>query len=167
MIKKISKQYDNFANKFSINQRYENRTNITKFREQLNFNFKNKKVIDFGCGDGYELKFLKRKGAIVYGFDSSKEMVNLAKKNLKGEQIKEGLFEKVPFESNLFDFVISKYALQTSRNIEPIYKEIVRVLKKKGYLIFLVVHPLRQFIEKKKKTISKKKLLNLESLKIN
>jgi len=148
--KKISKQYNGISEEFSNTHRYENRVNIKSFHEELEYNFKNKKVLDLGCGDGSDLQILKNKGAKIFGLDSSKEMVKLAKKKLNSNNIKTGLFEKIPFEEKYFDFVISKYAMQTSRKIEPIYKETAKVLKSKGYFIFLVVHPFRQFIEKKK-----------------
>jgi ubiquinone/menaquinone biosynthesis C-methylase UbiE len=46
--------------------------------------------------------------------------------------------------------VVSKWAIQTSPEIEPIYKEVARVLKPNGAFLFLACHPLRQFLEKKK-----------------
>ena len=55
----------------------------------------------------------------------------------------------VPFPDDFFDVVMSKWAFQTSEDIDSIYKEIVRVLKPGGYFIYLTSHPIRQFIEKK------------------
>lgn len=40
--------------------------------------------------------------------------------------------------------------MQTSAEIAPIYDEAARLLKKGGHFAFLVTHPIRQFIEKKK-----------------
>ncbi len=78
-------------------------------------------------------------------------MVKLAQqKNPEGD-IQLGYFEKIPFSDQFFDVVISKWALQTSANIDPIYQEIIRVMKPNGQLIFLSCHPMRQFIEKKRK----------------
>ena len=151
MTKKISEQYDKFANKFSVKARKQNVVNIDEMRKQVNFSVKNKKILDMGCGDGEELLFYKSKGAIIYGLDASKELINLAKQRLPNIDLEVCLFESTPYKNIFFDVVVSKYAFQHSYEIEPIYKEVVRIIKKKGLFIFLVTHPLRQFIEKKKK----------------
>jgi ubiquinone/menaquinone biosynthesis C-methylase UbiE len=70
----------------------------------LYFEFLNdgKKVLDLGCGDARDLITLQ----ICCGF-----------KNL-------------PFTENTFDVIVSKYAMQTEWNIDSIYREVSRVLKK-------------------------------------
>jgi len=40
--------------------------------------------------------------------------------------------------------------LQTTALIDPVYEEIIRVLKPKGKLVYLACHPIRQFKEKKR-----------------
>ena len=42
-----------------------------------------KRILDFGCGDGYYSRYLKKRGAEVIGVDISSGMVNLAKENAK------------------------------------------------------------------------------------
>ena len=76
---------------------------------------------------------------------------NLAQQKNPEGNIKLGLFESIPFPDNSFDVVTSKWAFQTSAQIDPIYHEIARVLKPNGQLIYLSSHPIRQFIEKKHK----------------
>jgi ubiquinone/menaquinone biosynthesis C-methylase UbiE len=78
-------------------------------------------------------------------------MVRLAREKNPNGVIAVGSFDKIPFKDQSFDFVVSKWALQTADLIDPIYKEIVRVLKPGGRLIYLACHPIRQFIEKKRK----------------
>lgn len=151
MIKKISKQYDEFADEFSKRARSQNVVNIDEMHGQINFPIKGKKILDMGCGDGEDLIFYKSKGAIVYGLDASKELINLAKQRLPNVNLEICSFENTPYKNIFFDIVASKYAFQHSYEMEPIYKEVVRILKKKGLFIFLVTHPIRQFIEKKKK----------------
>lgn len=150
---KISKltQYNLIAEKYSEQLLNYNQDSINAyFKHFNNLSLKDKKVLDMGCGDGYDLAQLSKKGAIVYGLDSSKEMVRLArKKNPKGT-IEIGRFDEIPYDDKNFDFVISKWALQTAAEIEPIYEEITRVLKPGGKLIYLACHPLRQFLEKKR-----------------
>lgn len=106
-------------------------------------------ALDFGCGLGDMIEYLQNKNIVCAGVDSSVEMVQKAKANT-GSDIRCEDFAKTSFESNSFDLIISKWAMQTSPDIDPIYEEAARLLKNDGHFVFLVVHPLRQFLEKKK-----------------
>lgn len=108
------------------------------------------KAIDFGCGLGDMIEYLQSKKIVCSGVDSSVEMVQKAKANT-GADVRCEDFAKTSFESNSFDLITSKWAMQTSAEITPIYDEAARLLKKGGHFVFLVVHPLRQFLEKKKR----------------
>ncbi len=112
---------------------------------------KNKTLLDAGCGDGIDLVHYEKEGAIISGCDASEELIRVAQSRFPDNDIRVGLFEKLPFLDNRFDLVFSKYALQTSENIETSIQEMVRVLKTGGELVFLTVHPIRQFMEKKSK----------------
>lgn len=149
--KDITLQYDNFAEEFSSASPVQNRVNIVAFHTIIDFPLKGRKLLDLGCGDGADLKLLESRGAEVYGLDASKEMINFAKQKLPNANLKVGLFENIPFDSNLFDVVVSKYALQASYDLGVAFKEISRTLKSDGIFVCLVTHPLRQFLEKKKK----------------
>jgi ubiquinone/menaquinone biosynthesis C-methylase UbiE len=146
------KQYNSVAEKYSEEVLNYNQDSIQAYFRYLNgMNLKGKKVLDLGCGNGYDLSQISVKKAVIYGLDSSNEMVKLArKKNPKG-RIEIGRFDEIPFPDKSFDLVISKWALQTSAEIYPIYEEIIRVLKPGGKLLFLACHPIRQFLEKKRK----------------
>ncbi len=146
-----SQQYNSFAEKYSEIFIKHNEESIKAYFRCLEMDLSMKNVLDLGCGDGYDLSIIKNKGALIYGVDSSKEMVQLARRRNPEGKIEIGSFEKTPFENSKFDLVISKWALQTASLIDPIYLEMARILKPEGKLIFLVCHPIRQFIEKKKK----------------
>lgn len=144
------KQYNGIASKYSNLFAKENELSIAAYFNQFDFNLKNKQLIDLGCGDGHDLHIFGKHGAVLHGVDASEEMVKRAKILNPTADIKVGYFENIPYPDNSFDIVVSKWAFQTSAEIEPIYKEVLRVLKPDGYFIFLTGHPTRQFIEKKK-----------------
>lgn len=106
-------------------------------------------AIDFACGDGDMIKYLKGMQIACVGVDSSSDMAALARKNTNAD-IRCEDFTKTSFASESFDLITSKWAMQTSAEIAPIYDEAARLLKKGGHFAFLVTHPVRQFIEKKK-----------------
>lgn len=148
----LSKQYNNFAQKFSdIHDEGENsnRDNRKIFYEHIDFIKPGMKLLDLACGDGLDLVYYKTLGAEVFGLDASEELVQISQNKNPGADIKVGLFENIPFEDSVFDIVLSKYAIQTSPNMSPIFSEIHRVLKPGGIIMYLVTHPFRQFFEKK------------------
>lgn len=150
----LSKQYNKFAKKFSDVHdvgNNSNRDNRKIFYSHLTFLKPGMKLLDLGCGDGIDLVYYKKLGVEIHGLDASKELLQIAKERLSGEDIRLGSFEKLPFRKNFFDAVLSKYAIMTSVNMEIIFKEINRVLKPGGTMMYLVTHPFRQYFEKREK----------------
>ncbi len=148
----LSKQYNKFAKKFSdVHDVGENsnRDNRKIFYDHLDFVKPRMKLLDLGCGDGLDLVHYKKLGAEIYGLDASEELIEIAKKRLPDENIQLGFFEKIPFQNHFFDIVLSKYAIMTSTDMKPIFKEIFRVLKPGGTMMYLVTHPFRQYLEKR------------------
>jgi len=145
----MEKQYNNFAKIYSESFLDYNTNSIEAYFRYLDLNLEGKQVLDLGCKDGYDLSRIKPKGALIFGIDPSEKMVALAKQKNPDGIIEVGCFESIPFPDQTFDFVVSKWAFQAASDIDPIYKEIARVLKSGGTLIYLTSHPIRQFIEKK------------------
>lgn len=146
----ITSQYNYCAEKYSEVVVEQNKDSITAFYKYLDIPLNNLHVLDLGCGSGQDLAYIQSKGAIAHGVDSSEEMVHMTKNSAPNANVQLGFFEEVPYPDQFFDLVISKWALQTAFKIEPIYAEVIRVLKPNGRIIFLICHPMRQFIEKKR-----------------
>jgi SAM-dependent methyltransferase len=150
----LSKQYDNHAHEYEVLHTGENKKSTGIFFEKIlkHVKFsKQIKVLDLGCGAGTDGLFYKKNNMQYHGIDNSIEMLQLAKEN-----VPTGFFKQadLSYESEWFqekmDLVVSKYVLQTIHYMDDVYKNVLRNLKPQGYFIFLVVHPLRQFLEKKK-----------------
>ena len=146
----LDKQYDKIATNFSESVSLSLISRNT-FYKILGTKIKRKKLLDIGCGEGTDLLYYKNLGAQVSGVDASKDMIALAQSKLPQSVLEFGNFENLPFKSKSFDIVVSKYALQTSENLEQALLELFRVAKKGATVLYLVVHPLRQFLEKKSK----------------
>ncbi len=98
-------------------------------------NFKEKSVLDVGCGDGFLLKKLleKNKDVKVLGLDISPIALEKAKEN--GIECK--LFditERLPFENNSFESVLLLDVLEHMFQPKPVLKEAVRVASKYVYI---------------------------------
>jgi ubiquinone/menaquinone biosynthesis C-methylase UbiE len=149
MEKDNRKQYNNFSKKFSKAQSERNQASKEIMYEFVGSDLKNKSILDLCCGDGIDADYYSSLGAKVSGLDASGELISLAENNYSHIDFIVGLAEELPYENDTFDAVYSKYAIMTSKNMKPIFDEAYRVLKKGGVLVYLVVHPLRQFMERK------------------
>ncbi len=131
----LAKQYNECAGTFSAMHNIgenSNRENRDIFYKRVDFIRPGTRILDLGCGDGLDLEHYKKLGASVYGLDASEELIKIARQRLPGDDIRVGLFESLPYPDNFFDAVLSKYALQTSADLEPCFREIDRVLKPNG-----------------------------------
>ena len=146
----ISTQYNAIANVFSEQAKTLSHSNRTAFYSILDFDFTKKRLLDVGCADGYDLEEYQKRGASVYGLDAAKEMIGKAKQRIPTANLSIGNMENLPYGDNYFDIVVSKYALQISKDLSKVIAEITRVLKPGGIFAYLSDHPFRQFLEKKK-----------------
>ncbi|MEN7982053.1 MAG: class I SAM-dependent methyltransferase [Nanoarchaeota archaeon] len=116
---------------------------------------KNKKILDFGCGTGIYAKFLTKKGAKVKGFDISKEMLNIAKRENPKLDLKKGSGYKIPFKEK-FDIILASLVVHYLKDWDKMFREVGRVLKKDGFFIFSTENPVVE--SRKKITIGNKKI---------
>jgi ubiquinone/menaquinone biosynthesis C-methylase UbiE len=105
-------------------------------------------MLDIGCGDGSDCEYYQSLGVEIHGLDASEEFVRKASR-LTGFDIRVGNFENIPFADEAFDYIVSKYAIQTSVNMQTCFSEVHRCLKSGGIFQFLVTHPFRQYLEKR------------------
>jgi ubiquinone/menaquinone biosynthesis C-methylase UbiE len=102
-------------------------------------------LADIGCGPGYLLQLIAKEipqlGLI--GVDISEEMLRKAATNLsilgpdRKVQFKQGDIEKLPFDDDSLDFIVSTLSLHHWSRPKPAFDEIYRVLKYDGqFLLF-------------------------------
>ena len=103
-------------------------------------NLKGKNVLDYGCGTGLYLNILKKKGAKVKGFDISKEMLAIARKNHPEMDLRQGSGYAIPFKER-FDLIMASLVVHYMDNWDKMLREMSRVLKKRGTLIFSTGNP--------------------------
>ena len=120
-----------------------------------------KRVLDLGCGSGGHMTPLAKNGFEVYGIDSSEKAINVARAylredNLRGDLKIGSMWEKLPYENNFFDAVISFRAIYHGKieDIRKTIREIERTLKPHG-LIFITVRK-----KTPNRTMAKHRMLN-------
>ncbi len=151
--KKYIKDQKEFYNKNKDHARVFIKNNLPKF--------KGKMVLDVGCGSGSDILIYEKLGAKkVYGIDTSLNMINIARENVKNPEILSVCnIEKTEFKNNSFDVVISRFSLHYLKTFNKVYKEIARILKNGGILIFVAEHPVRDFELKQFKSYESKEIV--------
>lgn len=114
---------------------------------------RNLKILDAGCGEGYLCRKLAKKGHCLFGIDFSKKLIesakNLEKKKPLGIKYFCGDFRKTDFPSSFFDAVFCHHTINEIPNPEKAFQEFSRILKRKGKLLCLFLHPCFDFEPKK------------------
>lgn len=121
---KISKSYDSVRNA--------NQSIISVFLQNLRIT-EATKVLDFGCGTGNYADSLQRvTNAQVFGVDPSDGMREKAAVKNPCVIFVRGNHEHIPFEDNFFDFIYMTDVIHHVPDVDAMFRELFRVLKKNG-----------------------------------
>ena len=130
--KRVTETYDS-QRKGNAYRRRKRELELKCFLDLLNKKPK-EKVLELGCSSGFLTEHLGEVTAI----DTSKNMLKLAhSKNKKAKCIYADMF-KIPFKDNSFDKVITMRVWNhlNEEDLRKAIKEVKRVLKTRGYLVF-------------------------------
>lgn len=105
--------------------------------------FRGKRVLEIGLGQGADAEELIKRGATYTGVDLTEESVKRVKmrfelKSIRFETIEQGSALAMPFESDSFDIVFSHGVLHHIPDVKKASAEIARVLKPDGELIAML-----------------------------
>lgn len=119
---------------------------INKVKERIAREFieEGDKVLDIGCGTGTLAVMMAEKGAMVQGFDASKEMLKVAREKIASRGLKDkvelkqfGVAEMDSLPAGGFDKVVATLVFSELSGDEQDFalREAYRVLKEDGLLI--------------------------------
>ena len=119
------------------------------------------KVLDVGCGTGALTLKLAKAGFEVTGVDISQSMLAQLAERAKGLNVKlvEADIFSLPFPDSCFDSAVSRWVLPHFSNWESALREVARVLKPGGVIVF--DFPSREHVDYalfRKSLLSKEKL---------
>lgn len=132
------------------------------------------RVLDYGCGSGNNSIFFIRNGYEVYGVDVAESAANLIALNLESYNLDPKYLEnfqviplnwdRLPFEDNSFDFILSNqvlYYLGSEAEIKRVCREFSRCLKPGGAVFFTMMGPANDYIRYGAKQIHDNRLYEI------
>ena len=149
----IFKNEENYYGKKKVFSRQPFDLEDEQFFKLANVKFKNliglvngKNILDIGSGRGHLSFYLAKEGANVIGIDLSKSFIDHC--NQEAEKLKLNLEFKVmnalipEFEDGKFDIIVGSRAIHHLPDLDIFFRECKRLLKKKGYIVF--IEPLKK-----------------------
>jgi len=133
---------DFFSDRDQYNSQTQDEKHLNAIIHALEIDNSDCRVLDIGTGTGYlAFEIAKRyKNADVTGLDIVEKTLRINQDKAMKQKIKnldfisyDGL--KFPFVDNLFDVIVTRYALHHFPDIKNSFSEIARVLKKGGKLL--------------------------------
>lgn len=136
----LKEDYENFFQKYDT-YRYSLEGHILRCLD--NIDFKQKKTLEIGLGQGADGEQIIRRGGVWSGLDITNQSVKrvekrLSLRNLSYNDIQQGSVLEIPHPDNSFDIVFSHGVLHHIPEIIRAQKEIARVLSPEGELIVML-----------------------------
>ena len=105
-----------------------------------------RRVLELGCGSGHNAVTLARQGAKVITIDPSWGRLDRVRDAAEQAEVKVELHQGDPAEvafvrAETIDAAISVYALATVADLDRVFRQVHRVLRREAPLIFSLPHP--------------------------
>ena len=120
----------NFTEK--IDWRYKDSNPIFQYLEPIMKNNNLKKIIEFGCGGGWNLIPFRNNGFDVIGYDYSPKLINHGKDNYN-LNLKQGSFDDVENVGD-FDLIILNHVIEHFTDMENSLEKLKKIIKPNGMI---------------------------------
>lgn len=145
-------QYDSYASHYHRKRQskreafYNEFIDLPAIKTLLRGEIKSKKVLDVGCGSGILCEKLRLWGGAVTGLDNSRAMLEIAARENPGIRFICAEADSTGLPVRSFDTVVSELVAHYFKDVEPLFCEAARVLKKGGVLVFSFHHPFNEIL---------------------
>ena len=119
-------------------------------------------ILEIGCGTGKNTEFLQTKAKHLVGADFSEEMLAKAKQKIGGKcRISTDRFaRRMEFCRKFFDLITCSLALEHIENLDFVFAQAQKVLRKSGRFYIGELHPFKQYQGAKRGLIPSRAYLN-------
>lgn len=142
----VYQQFDEQANSYLTSAVHAAGEDLAALKVTLG-NEPNATVLDLGCGAGHASFAISQQVKSVTAYDLSDSMLEVVAQTTKDRGFdniatQKGMVESLPFPDHHFDIVISRYSAHHWHDVDRALREVKRVLKPQGRVIFIdVVSP--------------------------
>jgi 2-polyprenyl-3-methyl-5-hydroxy-6-metoxy-1,4-benzoquinol methylase len=106
---------------------------VLQFLQETGIDFKNKKILDIGCGTGNISRKIAKTAKHVHGIDASKNMIEYAKKTYNTRNLTfEHVFAEDFTSTEQYNIIVSFYCLHWIEDQGLAFKNINAALEKNG-----------------------------------
>lgn len=155
---KVKEAYNEWAEVYDTNENRTRDLNAKTIRQE-SFSFKNKRILEIGCGTGLNTQYLIQQAGQVVGLDISEKMLSKARGRIhhKNTMFVQGDITKPwNFESESFDFIVANLVLEHIEQLSHAFTEANRVLTSGGTFYIGELHPYKQLRKSQAKFVSQK-----------
>ncbi|NGX50641.1 MAG: putative methyltransferase YcgJ [Chlamydiae bacterium] len=130
---------------FELVRNIRNREELHRVLEQIPFKtFSHKKVLELGCGQGFDAYEFSMNQSHYTGIDLAPENIERTRLHLSHygltPHLQQADAENLPFEDESYDLVYANGVLHHTPNIEKSFREAHRVLAKDGTFLVVLYH---------------------------
>jgi SAM-dependent methyltransferase len=100
------------------------------------------RALDAACGTGRWARFLSQRGHTVRGIDESPEMLQIARATTPEVEFYQADLRSLPVADASVDLVVCSLALTYLPQLDPVFAEFARVLRRGGHAVVSNVHHL-------------------------
>jgi ubiquinone/menaquinone biosynthesis C-methylase UbiE len=100
------------------------------------------RALDAACGTGRHAAYLAALGYDVIGVDATAAMLDVARANTAGIDLRLGTMESLPVDDESIDVVTCALALEHVDDLGVVMQEFARVLRPGGWLVCSDTHPI-------------------------
>ncbi len=124
---------------------------IDRYLEERDTPVQDLRILDFGCGRGLLVAFIKSMGFDAYGVDISEKYVSASRayfsRNYQNENVLSviGDDSRTSFDDGYFDIILSDQVLEHVEHLAHVAREVSRLLKPGGVAL-LILPPRRGLI---------------------
>jgi ubiquinone/menaquinone biosynthesis C-methylase UbiE len=143
----IKESYNSWASQYDTNiNRTRDLESVALRRVLENISFDN--CLEIGCGTGKNTIWLIEKAKYLLAIDLSEEMLKRAKEKVISKNIEFRQFDITQtwqFTKKMYDLISFSLVLEHIANLEHIFAEAAKLLRKDGFLYLGELHPYKQY----------------------
>lgn len=140
---KVSQQFSSQAGAYLSSAVHASGRDLERLNARL-ADFPEAQLLDMGCGAGHASFIAASQVKDVVAYDLSEQMLSVVSeaaktRNISNIKTQQGYAEALPFTDESFDVVISRYSAHHWHDVGKALREVRRVLKPGGVVVFMDV----------------------------